>query len=191
MFALVDYDNIKLIRKEHTDEDVEYNVVEIARAAASSIRAVQPGLSELDIRFYGGWNTQNRVPTELGQRMMRCHQSARSRFFGVTVRPSIATAPIAYPHAALWGFLNTRLKERRQKMVDTLLAVDAMTLMADTDTYVLSDDQDMVPVLLTGHLKTGRVASLRGRPSGSYPFDVILDLHGVPLLTLPEEFRRG
>lgn len=191
MFALVDYDNVKLIRRDRTDEDVRYNVTEIARAIASCVKSSSPAISEVDVRFYGGWNTQNRTPSDLGERMLRCHDVARTRFYGLTIRPSIATAPLAWPNASLWGFFKSQRRDRQQKMVDTLITVDALWLTSHSDTLVVSDDQDMVPVLVAGHLGSGRIASLRGNPDGSYFFDDILRLHGVTLRTLPEEFRRG
>ena len=76
-------------------------------------------------------------------------------------------------------------------MVDTLIVVDALSLVAHTETVVVSDDQDMVPALVAGHLKTGRMLSLRTSPRDRHFFDEILLMHGVPLLTLPEDFRRG
>jgi uncharacterized LabA/DUF88 family protein len=189
--ALVDYDNVKLIRREYTDADVEFNILEIARAVVSCLKTSDPTLVELDIRFYGGWNTQNRAPTDLGQRVFRCVDAARTKLYGVTVRPSVATAPFSCPMATLWGFVRTDSGRKRQKMVDTLMVVDAMSLIGVDSTALVSDDQDMLPALVACHLSSGKIVCLRGNPHGTYFFDDILKLHGIALQPLPEEFRRG
>ena len=134
-------------------------------------------------------------------RMLRSVRISRPRRVRVTLTPSRAcsradrcTLPIlrswvsgACPDSTCIVGLRQVAQQRRQKMVDTLLTVDAMTIahhaLADS-IIIASDDDDMMPALLALTNASLPVTYLRRshsrRPSSSYYVD-ILESEGVAI----------
>lgn len=118
--------------------------------------------------------------------------------------PSVFRVPILCPHRGACTFqqlgswwsghcpdtnCSVKLEDtgttKRQKMVDTLLATDALTIARDGLANLLviaSDDDDMIPVLLTVRsLDFATVRLKRDRSADSY-YDELLETQGVETL---------
>lgn len=177
-FVLVDYDNVKPINEGRVD-DVEHNLNQIANAAARLRREHFPTVHEVVLRLYGGWVGINGKHTYRAGMLTRVLSTARGRRHGTRVSPEIAYSLLCRPAARLVG----TLRGPTQKMVDTMICIDAVFASTQTNcpVAVLSDDDDMVPGLIySGTIRAGAVYARR-RFVGEGMNDSIVTQAGVVL----------
>lgn len=111
----------------------------------------------------------------------------RGRWNGTIVKPSLVTAPACTSVRSLIGTIRDCKGGRRQKMVDTLLSVDAQYFAREQRLSILiaSDDDDLVPVALAARSLDNPplVCLARKRLVGQALNDSALTHSGVKLLT--------
>ena len=173
--ALVDYDNLCRYDKNPTTADVELRTLELIDLLASAFRAAFSRLTELDIRFYGGWIDKRGLHSPAAVRLLGVLPGLRGRRSGLIVRPSLATTMVRFPRMVLKGTVRLRTPRRRrprweQKMVDGMLGFDALSAAEEGATRVgiVTDDDDLVPAVLSAHAaRAESIVWMRRRPTGS------------------------
>ena len=166
--ALVDYDNV-CRREGNSEAEIELRTVELVDKLAREFRVAFPDLKELDVRFYGGWIDELGLPSPVAFQLMQVLPALRGRWYGVIVRPALATAMLRFPGLILRGTVRLHSRSRRQKMVDGMLGCDAMFIAASGTIRVglVSDDDDLVPAALSAcAANTGAMLWMRTRPVG-------------------------
>ena len=122
---------------------------------------------EVQCRLYGGWFARDGSPTEQYAWILRNTRHLRGLRTGVRVVPTIIEALLCRPGVRLWG----TYKNKRQKMVDHMLALDALSVARDGENpciLIISDDEDYTPVVLTIETETAaQVCWLRQHEPGS------------------------
>jgi len=107
------------------------------------------GLGALDVLLYGGWNLRDGRETRLASVLAPELRRYRRLVHGVAFRPELRTTTFALIAHQLVGLLRPSPPPPRQKMVDTMLALD--TIFAATrlgvPVWVVSEDDDLVPAL--------------------------------------------
>jgi hypothetical protein len=147
--------------------------------------------SDLDVRLYGGWIDEHGRYTQRAGWLLRGLPSLARRRHGVRLFSHLATCLCCSPRATLLGTFRPIGRSRGQKMVDTMLAIDATHYATSGFPFmVISDDDDLVPALLNARAIGGKVLSvLRYRHSGTGLNDHHCITAGVRFLTLPWENR--
>ena len=167
--ALVDYDNLSPTHPSSRAE-FELNSSVIIDALALTFRDTFPSLTELDVRFYGGWTDEYGLPSPSATLLLSILPSLRGRRYGLIVRPHLATSLIQFADFLLSGTVRLHAKRRRQKMVDGMLGCDA-TFVANEGVAIVglvTDDDDLLPTALTAmSLNTRAFAWFRRRSVGS------------------------
>lgn len=179
LFALVDYDNAKTIRREIAVTDVHQNLEEIAARVAGIRRDLFPGCNDVAIRLYGGWIDRNGNHTALANGVLSGINRIRGRREGARIHPEIAYNLLDSKLRPLVG----TVRAGEQKMVDTLLVCDASYI---AHTYacpmlVLSNDSDVLPGVLNAARYGCRVALSRKDEVGNAFNDELLAKAGVTL----------
>lgn len=178
-FALVDYDNVKPIQKERADADVQANIMRIAQHAAIVARANYPEAKNLEIRLYGGWTDKKCASTAACTWMERVLHTIRTRINGVRVTPWIAVSNYEETDSRLVGLY----RDGGQKMVDTLIVADLITLTSRfrCPVLVLSEDDDMIPGLVASRYAKRDVTLIRNRRIGDGMNDHVISSLGVQI----------
>ena len=144
VITLVDYDNVAQL-EEKSKSDQFLNLDFIAELCSTACAGMVDG-SRITVRLYGGWVQEDGVYTERSNWLFSQLHLFRQRVLGKYLLPQLALGLLDLPHLELRGSL--RGKNKRQKMVDTLLCTDLVTL-SKTEQYdhvfVFSGDDDMVP----------------------------------------------
>jgi len=182
VYALVDYDNIKIHRRESTIADVESNLVYIVDAIVAACKPSMPDGGELRIRFYGGWINERGYYSQLAEWLLASIRAIRGLHGAWRVMPDLAIALALLPNATLLGSLRTSQPGLRQKMVDTMFAVDSIYFANQSGGHLLlvSDDDDMVPSTLAARkISKNMLIAIRRRPNGAAINDVICNNHGI------------
>ena len=167
--ALVDYDNLCGYRIK-SKADYEIRTADLIDVVARAFQTMFPGLSELDIRFYGGWIDELGMLSPSAFGLYQVLPALRGRRYGLIVRPSLATAMLQFPEITLRGTVRLRSKPKRQKMVDNMLGCDAMFLAADARVGIgiVTDDDDLVPAALSANKANPRTTVwIRRRPANA------------------------
>lgn len=151
--ALVDYDNVKATREDRSPGDVLLNLHEIVNTLVLETQRIEPMLGELLVRVYGGWVDEAGRFSSLAEWVLGALPSCRGRFRRVVVKPTLATALACRSDEPIVGTYRANLPpsgRRGQKMVDHLLALDAVFFAASQALPVIlfSDDDDFVPAAL-------------------------------------------
>lgn len=152
--ALLDYDNIRLhgsfVQGIHGSETEANDIVD---RLSNAFRAAFPQLTELDLRFYGGWTDESGSRSPAASQLVSALRFLRARKNGVMIRPTLATTMISFPQLLLRGTIRLQGKQRRQKMVDGMLGCDAAFLASggQRPVGVVTDDEDLIPALLLSH----------------------------------------
>jgi len=164
VFALVDYDNVRPNQKERAALDVQDNLFRIANRAGEAVRSYYPEATDISLRLYGGWRDRNSGRTASGVWIEAATAEIRRRFHGIRVLPEIAVGNFECSLPSYRGLY----RDGGQKMVDTLIVADLITIVRDFDcpVLVLSDDEDMLPGIVAVRGAKGRVCVLRNRPVG-------------------------
>jgi len=152
--ALVDYDNIAPI-KELNEVDQTLNIDSIVSGTVRYMRQHFPDTTELHMRIYGGWVNEEGAYSQRASWMLAQLHKFRKRLQTIVVKPEMVVALADIPHFEVRGTLRGR--PARQKMVDTLMTTDLVTLAQAgrfSSIFLVSSDDDMIP----GIIKSRQVA---------------------------------
>ena len=165
VFAFVDYDNVKPLRKERQLVDVEDNIEEIVRVLTSMSRVAFPRCNELIVRLYGGWTDSANTHTAAGRWIYAAAAGIRGRRNGLRVRPEVAVSNLHSDLPQLVGLY----RDGGQKMVDTLLVADMIWVAREygAPLVVMSDDEDMLPGVIAASILSCDILLLRRREVGA------------------------
>lgn len=139
-YALVDYDNIRLVRNEFHLDHMEHSLGFIREAVSKLCKKIDS--AEIVVRIYGGWIDEEGNYTKRASLLLRCLNSYRGVVNSVRVRFELAETIIA-KKVGLVCLFNSKSNE--QKMVDTMIAVDAIFLHSDYNVIIMSNDEDVIP----------------------------------------------
>jgi uncharacterized LabA/DUF88 family protein len=173
IFALVDYDNVRPNKKEKISLDVEENLIRIANRSSEVARSYYPGTSDLFLRLYGGWRDKSSQRTTSGAWIETAASKIRRRLNGIRVLPEIVTTNFECDLPAYKGLY----RDGGQKMVDTLIVADLITIVNkfDCPVLMLSDDEDMLPGIVAVRNACRKVTVLRNRQLGEAMNDHIFN----------------
>ncbi len=189
--ALIDYDNVVPIEDKRPAAEFEHSLYQIKDKVLEYLRLHISQISEVEMRFYGGWRDEQGNLTLKANHLTFYLPAIRGLYNGVRVKPSMAMQLASFPSRELNGTLRVNGKKRGQKMVDTMMTADAFHL-ADSPynaLLVLSDDDDLLPAAVTVSSRgcfNRAVHVLRKRASGTGLNDDIylssgsyLSVHGI------------
>lgn len=150
LIVLVDYDNVKPIRRDRTAADANYNVELIVDAISQTRAQSFSQFKDVRVRFYGGWTDVSGRLLEAAAWVERAASQVRGRRLGGRIIAELALGLFDSEYGPLRGLY----RDGGQKMVDTLIVSDAVriTLAYEAKVLVASDDEDMLPGLLACHL---------------------------------------
>lgn len=182
-YALIDYDNVKE-REEESSLDVECNLDSIENAVIES--ALKMGqIREMKIRLYGGWVTEKGFQSRSTLFVWPLLKKYRGLRRGVRISMELALAPMCCHSIKLKGLVRKRYKRNEQKMVDTMLVVDAAFIAAEFPVGVYSDDDDMIPGLLAANAVSTRSAVwYRFRDNGVRRNDEAVIAQGIEIYSM-------
>jgi hypothetical protein len=174
---LVDYDNVRPTREERTAGEVEANLAALIPCTVAEAARVF-AVKELAFRLYGGWIDESGVQSHRAQWLITNLDWYRGRHSGTIVKPCLVTALACRPMDPLLGTVRQCKTGRRQKMVDTMIVVDAIHFCRDEGLPIMlfSDDDDLLPAALGAASMAPKVQFhwLRRRPVGSALNDAML-----------------
>lgn len=172
LYALVDYDNIKPVRKEKSKEDVEYNLECIAALVGQIRRDSYPGCGETIVRLYGGWVDKRGSFTAAGNWVFATIGNIRGRRQGARITPEVVLNVIYQDLPRLIG----TFRDGGQKIVDTLIVADAIVLSTETECPILflSDDEDVLPGAIIAACRRRKTSISRGKLVDTGLNDVLL-----------------
>lgn len=176
-FLLVDYDNVKPVRRELRVQDAQYNTEWIADQASKFCRSNHLKSHEVVLRLYGGWLDIKGAYTLHADWINRSLHLARGRRRGIRVNPHLVESLLCSPASRLFG----TYKNGGQKMVDTMICMDAAYLSHRTECPIgiLSDDDDLIPGLIyASTIRKGSVCA-RCRDYGEGVNDMVAHRVGV------------
>lgn len=187
--VLVDYDNIRKDRVERSLADAEANLLEIAGILSAECARANPLVAEIGLRLYGGWITNRGQYSQRAQMLLATLASARRKLNGVSVRPDLAFQLANTQHARFVGTLREDRSPPVQKMVDTLMAIDLLTLSENFPVFLATDDDDLVPAIAAAAFRSAQPAYLvRRRPEGAGLNDDVCRSMNVKFIRLPKGF---
>jgi len=190
--ALIDYDNMRPFRTEHTRIDVHANANAIIQAVIAVLRSRGHNRGELHARLYGGWLTERGEYSPRAQWLLASLDALRGRRQAWRVIPEIALGVMPCPTVHLVGSFRVSDMGPQQKMIDTMLAVDMLHVAAvnGEQLVLVSDDDDLVPPSLASRMLTkDLVLVMRRRSPGSGLNDASCGTHGVAYATVPKDLR--
>jgi len=136
---------------------------------------------EVICRLYGGWFDITGGATEQRSWILKHLRRLQGLADGVRLVPETADSLLCFPYARLRG----TYKNKQQKMVDQMLAHDAVFLARSSEhssLLLIADDDDYVPASIVIATQTStRLIWLRQRASGTN--DSHLDQSRVEFLT--------
>jgi hypothetical protein len=180
--VLVDYDNVKTT-EEKTAGDVLTNLAELIPAVVSEAERALVEPRELLIRVYGGWINELGHQSRRAQWLLTTLSWHRGRRGRMIVKPALVTSLACCASDILLGTIRETGTGTRQKMVDTMLCIDALyyTQGCGLPVLVVSDDDDLVPAALASRaLSSGaRFHWMRRRQINSGLNDRLLRRAGV------------
>jgi hypothetical protein len=177
--ALIDFDNVKPHRRSGA-ADAAANMEAVVSAVAQFTKPRFPDVSELHVRLYGGWVDEDGDDTPDARYIAACLPRFRTTRSRLRIRPHLCVAAAVAPDLRLLGTHLASEKSPHQKMVDVLLATDAVYLSRthrDAPLVVASDDQDFVPALINvvaGRRPNARLLWLRNTKDGEGRNDAAL-----------------
>jgi len=187
IIAFLDYDNVKPA-KDNTKTDVVYNLELLIEKISTFASHKLVRKEELVIRIYGGWINENGQFSQSAEWILSVLSSLRSRKNNLMIKPSLITSAVCMPAEHLKGLVRVNTRPMRQKMVDSLLTVDALHIAqyVDNTIFIVSDDDDFVPcaIALSQGIKSNNVHLLRVREAGCALNDKILRKAGVNIVCI-------
>lgn len=177
--ALVDYDNVRLHRREDTEAAHEENLEDIvARLATYAKSEIRP--REIALRLYDGWVSATNQLTQRANRVLKSLGAARVRREGITFRAEMVFAPALAPTRRLVGTFRHQAGTPVQKMVDSMLCLDAIYFSEISATMIASDDDDIfVGALAASARRSSAIHLLRARPIGEGLNDNLASDHAL------------
>ncbi len=174
---------------ERNFQDVELNVATVVNMVVDHVKHTWESVNECRLRFFGGWVLADGRRTQQGHWVAEALRAARGLRNGIRVLPEMAFALCTNPSAELRGTARIRRERRsytlQQKMVDTMITADLLTLplMLGERIVLYSDDDDVVPGLIA--CRPGREVCdlVRKRASETRPNDPHLLALGVTVHT--------
>jgi hypothetical protein len=150
-------------------------------AAEMAQLAKSEGLRAIDVLLYGGWNLRDGSDSRLASGLAPELRRYRRLVAGVALRPELRTTTFALVAHQLVGLLRPTPAPARQKMVDTMLALDAIFAVTRlrVPVWVVSEDDDLVPALAEAGPKAS--ASFTLLRDGRSPNHVLLRRNRVAL----------
>lgn len=174
---LVDYDNVRLVRDERTAGDVANNLADVVPLAVAEAARVF-GVKEAAFRVYGGWIDERGVHSYKAQWLVTGLAWYRGRQSGTIVKPLLVTTLACRSMDTLLGTVRRSNAGHQQKMVDSMIVVDAIHYCRDEGLPVMlfSDDEDLLPAALAAASMAPRTPFhwLRRRDVGSALNDALL-----------------
>jgi hypothetical protein len=172
VFALIDYDNVKPIKREKTSLDVEENITRIASQVSQEVRNTHPNTGDLYLRLYGGWTDRKSNFTMPCNWIFSTLPRLRTRLNGMRIHPDAVVTNFECRMQRYSGLY----RDGGQKMVDTLIVADLLTLTSQYTCPVMlaSDDEDMVPGLVACGRERSRLTLMRTKPLGEAMNDNII-----------------
>jgi len=183
--VLVDYDNIRPIAEQATNDAAD-NLIRIREWIADALTQIPVKVNEVSLRIYGGWTDEQGTLTRKGNWVLASLSNVRGLLNGVRYLPYLPIS-IAAKQLRLKGLYRTNRSLPEQKMVDTLMAVDALHFCEGEPVVlaIATDDDDLVPVLLAASMKHCKACCLlRFRRKGEALNDEALDDQGVRVIKL-------
>jgi hypothetical protein len=182
--VLVDFQNvIPGGRSPRSPLEVQWLLAGLVRAAVISVRHLYPSCRECRLHLYGGWTGHDARATRHAQWLRTEVAFGRTRHEGVRVLPRLVTSLQCAPSVVLVGTSRRRndAAGMQQKMVDCMLALDAMHMATHTADPVIvwTDDDDLVPAAISVAAARGSCHVWRRRQRGSGLNDHLLEGSGV------------
>lgn len=228
-YCLADFHNLRMSPhgRPLNPADVRDGIFELASAVHAAGLEVGYAISDLTIRFYGGWHEEGVGPTQ-HLRVLTAAIRSFPRRLGGRIRIQVADATVSLPHLRFTETVRpapppsrfrppqihefcvrghdcrandlirwldgscpepgcrvplTRILVRRQqKMVDTLMTADAVHLAHSGEADLLivaSDDDDLLPALLSAGASGTAVVSLFRRQPHKVRYGFLLHEAGV------------
>jgi hypothetical protein len=167
-FALIDYDNVKVARRETSSADVFANIETVVGIVSDLRRGHFSQVGEIIFRIYGGWITESGHYSQLAAWLLAVIGDFRGRRAGVRIRVELATDLVSAPGSQFIGTQRRYSGEIVQKMVDSMMTIDLLHLSAQSDCplIIYSDDDDFIPSALHAATYYRPPALLRSRQSG-------------------------
>jgi hypothetical protein len=151
--VLVDYDNA-MLHVEKNPTDVTLNLNLLSTRLSGKLSSLIPDSDQVFLRLYGGWVTLDGQFTPRAGWLLSEMPNYRRKIGPVRIKPTIITTILAREDLVLVG----TYQNQAQIMVDAMLSVDVVELASDNDfsLVVVSDDQDVVPAVITASEKRTR-----------------------------------
>jgi hypothetical protein len=182
--VLIDYDNVKLSTERNVG-DVGANLADVLPVVVKEAIEALSNPEELLVRVYGGWIDENGRHSRRAEWLLTELSWYRGRSGPTIVKPSLVTSLACRTMDTLVGTVRQTPSGARQKMVDNLLAIDAMYFARDCGhaIMVFSDDEDLVPAALASSslVSSLRFHWLRRRSADSAMNDLLLRRAGITL----------
>lgn len=186
--ALVDYDNVKL-QQDKNPGDVSMNLADLVPVVVSEARKALDQPRELLLRVYGGWIDEHGLQTTRAQWLLVGLSCFRGRTGPTIVKPMLVTALACRSTDTVVGTVRQTSSGLRQKMVDNMIALDALYFARDHRLPVLlfSDDDDLVPTAIVAGtiVDSVRFHWLRRRNVGSGINDALIRRAGITFGSTP------
>lgn len=183
-FALIDYDAAKAIRPERTAADAGINLDFIGRGLSTTLTALGDTCRDVECRLYGGWVDQQNRTTANAVHVLSSLHVLRGRRNRQLFRPTLVMKGFRH-NERLVGTYRSNRRPPCQKMIDTLITVDALHLATYPDSLILlvSNDDDFTPPLIElAMFSDAQVTWCRPREIGTGLNDPCLEKAGVRLL---------
>lgn len=167
--ALVDYDNMRQVKPERTQLEVEANLATLIGQIREKAREHVASVGEIEIRLYGGWVNERGQYTRNAQWLFASLRRHWGRRDGVILKPRLITRLAARPTDPLVGTFRAFASPPGQKMVDSMLTVDAIHFSARPSggLMIFSDDDDFVPAaIVAGMSRSQGIHWIRVRATG-------------------------
>lgn len=165
LLCLIDYDNARSVT-DYDISDMDQNISLIISAVSNLVTSHFPGQDEIHLRLYGGWLNDRGQYTRNAQWLLTILPRVRGRHKHLLILPDLALALAAYPRYQIMGTFRKRNNKPSQKMVDTMIVLDALhySKQSSDGLVVWSDDDDIAPAMLVAsQLATNGTKLMLGR----------------------------
>jgi NYN domain len=164
--------------------EVQWLLAGVVDAVSTSIRSAYPLCRETRVHLYGGWSDHDARVTRHAQWLQAEVARGRTRRHGIRVLPRLVTSLQCAPSVVLIGTSRPRNSlGKQQKMVDCMMALDAVHIANNCrDPLVIwTDDDDLVPAVVSVAAVRGVCYLWRRRPAGSGINDQLLRRTGASI----------
>lgn len=179
--ALVDYDNAVRGTRELKAADAALNLEQLVRRLLSCPAFPTSTVDTLHIRLYGGWLLATKQPTTRAVWLNTAIPRLARKRDGVAVRVQLAETLQLPFRIKLYGTYVPG-NPTKQKMVDSMLALDYVTFSRTPSTILMlaTDDADLLPATLSAAIqRDGQTDVLWLRNSPALANDTDATNHGL------------